>query len=1050
MQSKSSKASVPMPSKRSSNGAMATSPARRGGGESRSRRGQHHHHHHNHPHGNHSHGQQLNVRPIDDSDSPSDEDTTTDSFRESSDAREESFPIHYRQHNHHHNYQKGHRDNNIRDGMTRESGHHHHHHHHRSSNNHVHQSPAHNISNSHNNVHARRPVSMSATQQPQAQQQPFISSSEGSSASTPSTPGHEVVGQFEANITDAQRLNHRISRHIDDDDSPPALPPPRSDHARSSAVAGHRVKESDNHHHHHRSNRHQEQPQPHRVSGDGGHRLSDPKRERQSSSGGHRIRHEDREIIRQQDFHQSKHQSKVDKPKKDKKSSKSQPSNQLGSTSTANQMDIEQSVIDRLENVDVRRDLNEDDDPLLQQTTQEPPPPPPHSRNKGGNNNIPRLNLTNIKRQGSGGSVGSSGHGSSSSSSNEKPPEKPPERISSKNNNNIGLNQLDMKLKKNLVVTPPGTINQPLISNQPDVTQSPRIQNPLPLPPRLASPNVSADGAPPPPPHHGHGSPAVKGNANRNSFVGGPLPPVPDYDAVMANSDQSSRDSPASSSGHFDSRQQQLDNHRSSDHHDGANRVSCESQSLDGYSTSTSTARWRVSAKIQHLLETLSRPKKRPLHEHYMDDETELEMAANQVDPSCPKPEGSVMAPVTAPEPTIPAGLPKSLEEALKRYGNATFKAPAVTVLDTSGKVSTPSFTYGKLFNRSRKIAYNLLNKVGNKVNSVIGHTDNHPQPAPLKPGDRIALVYPNNDPFGFMSAFYGCLTAGIVPVPIEVPLTKRDAGCQQIGFLLGSCSVNYALTSEACFKGLPKASAVNNRNSGSGKVANTEVELKGWPRLSWLIVDNWSSKPPKDWSPPPRISEDAAAYIEYTVDKEGAMKGVSVTRSALINHCRSLTAACDYTEGDVMVSVLDFKREVGLWHSVLTSILNGMHVIFIPYSLMKMNPSSWMLMITKYKATVAICKSRDLHWGLLATRDHKDVNLSSLKMLLVADGSNPWSLSSCDQFVHVFNSRGLKPEAICPCASSSEALTLSIRRYVTSLMSTSETSFSFHFFELC
>lgn len=33
----------------------------------------------------------------------------------------------------------------------------------------------------------------------------------------------------------------------------------------------------------------------------------------------------------------------------------------------------------------------------------------------------------------------------------------------------------------------------------------------------------------------------------------------------------------------------------------------------------------------------------------------------------------------------------------------------------------------------------------------------------------------------------------------------SQDAGSQQIGFLLGSCGVSYALTSEACFKGLPK-----------------------------------------------------------------------------------------------------------------------------------------------------------------------------------------------------------------------------------------------------
>lgn len=31
-------------------------------------------------------------------------------------------------------------------------------------------------------------------------------------------------------------------------------------------------------------------------------------------------------------------------------------------------------------------------------------------------------------------------------------------------------------------------------------------------------------------------------------------------------------------------------------------------------------------------------------------------------------------------------------------------------------------------------------------------------------------------------------------------------------------------------------------------------------------------------------------------------------------------------------------------------SVLNGMHVIFIPYALMKVNPASWLIMITKFK----------------------------------------------------------------------------------------------------
>lgn len=39
--------------------------------------------------------------------------------------------------------------------------------------------------------------------------------------------------------------------------------------------------------------------------------------------------------------------------------------------------------------------------------------------------------------------------------------------------------------------------------------------------------------------------------------------------------------------------------------------------------------------------------------------------------------------------------------------------------------------------------------------------------------------------------------------------------------------------------------------------------------------------------------------------------------------------------------------------------------------------------------------------------------------------------MSSCDAFLNVFQSHGLKPEMICPCASSPEAMTVAIRRYL-------------------
>uniref|UniRef100_A0A8C1YKR9 Disco-interacting protein 2 homolog A n=1 Tax=Cyprinus carpio TaxID=7962 RepID=A0A8C1YKR9_CYPCA len=412
----------------------------------------------------------------------------------------------------------------------------------------------------------------------------------------------------------------------------------------------------------------------------------------------------------------------------------------------------------------------------------------------------------------------------------------------------------------------------------------------------------------------------------------------------------------------------------------------------------------RVSSKIQQLLNTLKRPKRPPLREFFVDDFEEL-LDVQHPDPNQPKPEGGEMKPLNGEPLGVVTNWPPSLLASLQRWGTTQPKSPCLTSLDNASK-PIYTLTYGKLWTRSQKLAYTLLNKLS---------TRNEPL---LRPGDRVALVFPNNDPVMFMVAFYGCLLAELVPVPIEVPLTRKDAGSQQVGFLLGSCGVTLALTTDACQKGLPKAQ--------TGEV----VTFKGWPRLLWFVTDGKHVvKPPKDWHPPIRDASNEIAYIEYKTSKEGSTMGITVSHSAMLAHCHVLTQACGYTEGEIITNVLDFKRDAGLWHGVLTSVMNRMHVISIPYSLMKVNPLSWIQKVHTYKARVAVVKSRDMHWSLLAQRDQRDISLSSLRMLIVADGANPWSISSCDAFLNVFQARGLRPEVICPCASSSEAMTVAIRR---------------------
>uniref|UniRef100_H2ZBW5 DMAP1-binding domain-containing protein n=1 Tax=Ciona savignyi TaxID=51511 RepID=H2ZBW5_CIOSA len=417
----------------------------------------------------------------------------------------------------------------------------------------------------------------------------------------------------------------------------------------------------------------------------------------------------------------------------------------------------------------------------------------------------------------------------------------------------------------------------------------------------------------------------------------------------------------------------------------------------------------RVSAKIQQLLLTLKRPRKKPLVEYFQDEQEEL-LENSGIDENAPKPEGTVTAPREGGPLPSQTNTPHSIEAAIHRCGSANPKAPCLTSVDMSGKTAY-TLTYGKLLSKMRRVAYTLQGKRNGLV-----------------PGQRVALVFPNSEPVPFTCSFYGCLLAGLVPVVVEVPMSSEDPGSSQLGFLLGNCGVTAAITSDHCLKRLPK----NER----GEVN----QLKGWPKLQWIITDSSNlQRPPSSWEPSGHNQTNQLAYIEYKTGKEGSVVGVAHTRAAIHRHCRSFCllsnikdlkfGVLSYNAADIMVNLLDFKRGFGLVHGILASMFSGMHVYCIPYALMKQNPMQWLNIITKNKASIALVKSRDLHWTLAMQRETPNINLKTLRMLVVSDGANPWSIGACDMFVNEFEKRGLHRDAVCPCAWSSEALTVAIRR---------------------
>ena len=70
------------------------------------------------------------------------------------------------------------------------------------------------------------------------------------------------------------------------------------------------------------------------------------------------------------------------------------------------------------------------------------------------------------------------------------------------------------------------------------------------------------------------------------------------------------------------------------------------------------------------------------------------------------------------------------------------------------------NYILGKLAGRVQKVAHYMIRKLGS------GRA--------VKAGDRVALVFRPDEAPAFVSAFYGCINAAVIPVCIEPPLTKE------------------------------------------------------------------------------------------------------------------------------------------------------------------------------------------------------------------------------------------------------------------------------------
>jgi acyl-CoA synthetase (AMP-forming)/AMP-acid ligase II len=275
-----------------------------------------------------------------------------------------------------------------------------------------------------------------------------------------------------------------------------------------------------------------------------------------------------------------------------------------------------------------------------------------------------------------------------------------------------------------------------------------------------------------------------------------------------------------------------------------------------------------------------------------------------------------------------------------------------------------------------------------------------------IRPGDRVAIVHPTEP--AFFDAFFGCLIAGAVPVPLYPPLR------------LGRLAEYHERTSRmlrACRARLVLCDARTRRVLG-------ETIEQARPPLGCAVTAALPRRSPAAIA----VDPDAVAFIQFSSGTTSEPRPVLLTHRAVAANVRAILAAIRAAHPEspdrphVCVSWLPLYHDMGLVGAVLAAIAHPGSLVLIPPELFLARPSLWLRAISRHRGTIS--PAPNFAYALCAERV-PEAELDGLDLgswCVAMNGAEPVTPASLDRFVARFARCGLRPEALAPVYGLAEA----------------------------
>jgi len=202
--------------------------------------------------------------------------------------------------------------------------------------------------------------------------------------------------------------------------------------------------------------------------------------------------------------------------------------------------------------------------------------------------------------------------------------------------------------------------------------------------------------------------------------------------------------------------------------------------------------------------------------------------------------------------------------------------------------------------------------------------------------GARVAIVADTHP--DFLLFFFACQYAGLVPVPLPIPLNPggHKAYVKHTRAMVKSCQASLAMA-PAGYSGL-----LDEVVEGLG------LKFVGSPEAFDALPQQEGELRP--------MQADELAYLQYTSGSTRFPRGVMITqREVLSNLLGIITEGMDMRPTDRCVSWLPFYHDLGLVGLVLVPLTSQVTVDYLGTREFAMRPKQWLTLMSRNKATISI-----------------------------------------------------------------------------------------------